>query len=123
MKRNDLDPFLTVFDAPVPASTKGRRDVTNVPGQSLTLLNDPLALHLADLWADRLLGAGHKNATERISDMFRTALGRNPTGEELQRWLTAANEMAGEGALLDDRTVWKELAHTVFNTKEFIYYR
>ncbi|NIP93941.1 MAG: DUF1553 domain-containing protein, partial [Akkermansiaceae bacterium] len=39
IKRNALDPFLSAFDAPVPASTVGRRDVTNVPAQSLTMLN------------------------------------------------------------------------------------
>src|SRR5690606_29624827 len=36
--RNALNPFLEVFDAPVPFATKGRRDSTNVPAQSLTLL-------------------------------------------------------------------------------------
>ena len=41
IKRNSLDTFLTVFDAPVPSSAKGRRDITNVPAQSLTLMNDP----------------------------------------------------------------------------------
>ena len=33
VKRNSLDAFLSVFDAPVPSSTKGRRDITNVPAQ------------------------------------------------------------------------------------------
>ncbi len=39
--RNNLDPFLTIFDMPVPSGTRGRRDATNVPAQSLALLNDP----------------------------------------------------------------------------------
>ena len=42
--RNRLNPFLTVMDAPVPTSTTGRRDVTNVPAQSLTMMNDPFIL-------------------------------------------------------------------------------
>jgi hypothetical protein len=34
IRRNFLSPFLEVFDAPRPFSTLGRRDATNVPGQS-----------------------------------------------------------------------------------------
>src|SRR4029077_5741022 len=40
--RNHLDPFLAAFDYPVPAGCRGRRDSTNVPAQSLGLMNDPL---------------------------------------------------------------------------------
>ena len=42
------------MDAPVPTSTKGRRDVTNVPAQSLTMMNDPFIISLAE----RLAKAG-----------------------------------------------------------------
>ena len=49
--RNDLDPFLTTFDVPVPVSTKGRRDVTNVPTHSLTLMNDPFVRGQAEALA------------------------------------------------------------------------
>ncbi len=45
--RNQLDNFLRVFDAPEPFSTKGRRNVTNVPGQSLTMMNDPFVIEQA----------------------------------------------------------------------------
>ena len=48
--RNDLDPLLRSFDFPEPSSATGRRDVTNVPAQSLTLLNDPLV----NRWATSL---------------------------------------------------------------------
>jgi hypothetical protein len=34
--RAALAPFLEAFDAPQPFTTQGRRDVTNVPAQSLT---------------------------------------------------------------------------------------
>ena len=36
--RNALDPFLATFDAPVPFSSKGRRDVTNETDKVITLL-------------------------------------------------------------------------------------
>jgi len=37
--RNRLNPFLTTFDAPIPISTVSRRLITNVPAQSLTMMN------------------------------------------------------------------------------------
>ena len=86
VKRNDLDPFLAAFDAPVPASTMGKRDVTNVPGQSLTLLNDPFVIELAQHWADRVeKDPTLTNSIVRIQAMFVRALGRSPTPTELDR--------------------------------------
>lgn len=84
VKRNSLDAFLTVFDAPVPSSTKGRRDITNVPAQSLTLMNDPEVTKAA-----REFGNLHRtgNLNEDISKMFRIALGRPPLEHEISRSL------------------------------------
>ena len=90
VKRNDLDPFLTQFDAPVPASSVGARDDTNVPGQSLTLLNDPFVIRAAEAWAGKL--AGNFEGSELVGTMFQQALGRRPTREES----TAALEFMGD---------------------------
>ena len=92
MKRNSLDPFLSVFDAPVPSSTKGRRDVTNVPAQSLTLMNDPLVIRAAREFSNL-----HRNGDlkDRISVMFRNSLGRNPTPNEIKQsmdYLTVSDQ-------------------------------
>ena len=86
VKRNELDPFLAVFDAPVPSSTTGRRDVTTVPAQSLTMLNDPFVIELAEHWAERVEKASAlKDPTNRIATMFVQALGRSPTSDESER--------------------------------------
>ena len=84
IRRNSLDAFLTVFDAPVPSSTKGRRDITNVPAQSLTLMNDPEVTKAA-----KEFGNLHRsgNLNESISKMFRIALGRPPLENEISRSL------------------------------------
>jgi hypothetical protein len=96
MKRNSLDPFLSVFDAPVPSSTKGRRDVTNVPAQSLTLMNDPLVIRAAREFANL-----HRNGDlkERITIMFQNSLGRNPTQNEIKQsmdYLTVSDQESAE---------------------------
>jgi Protein of unknown function (DUF1553)/Protein of unknown function (DUF1549)/Concanavalin A-like lectin/glucanases superfamily/Planctomycete cytochrome C len=80
VKRNDLDPFLTQFDAPVPASGVGVRDDTNVPGQSLTLLNDPFILRAAESWVNRI--GSDLDRSDLVQSMFQQALGRGPTSEE-----------------------------------------
>ncbi|MCA9135254.1 MAG: DUF1553 domain-containing protein, partial [Planctomycetales bacterium] len=53
VRRNFLSPFMLTFDTPVPFSTMGRRNVSNVPAQALILLNDPLVVDLANKWAAR----------------------------------------------------------------------
>lgn len=78
-RRNSLDAFLNTFDSPTPFSTTGRRDVTNVPSQSLTMLNDPFVLQLASQWADGTSGS----PTDRINEMLRVAIGRDATSKEL----------------------------------------
>jgi len=90
VKRNDLDPFLTAFDAPVPASTVGRREVTNVPAQSLTMLNSDFVIGLAERWAGRVKGIDEAKAAR----MFTQAMGRPPTSEEVGRALEFVKAMA-----------------------------
>ena len=55
VRRNFLTPMFLAFDFPVPFSTMGRRNVSNVPAQALTLMNDPFVVQQARLWADRVL--------------------------------------------------------------------
>ena len=100
IKRNSLDPFLSVFDAPVPSSTKGRRDITNVPAQSLTLMNDPDVLRNARGFANL-----HKTGSTKdiISKMFRKALGRHPIQNELAQSLAYLNSTDQEAAKLKVR--------------------
>lgn len=79
--RNQLDPFLTAFDMPVPSAPRGRRDATNVPAQSLALLNDPVIQGWATDWAARTAEEGDADA--RLRRLFREALGREPEPREL----------------------------------------
>ncbi len=117
--------FLLNFNFPDPKLPTGRRDVTNVPAQALVLLNDPFVVGLADQWAGRLVTDGHSDPKSRIEAMFVRALGRLPESEELSRWVELARSLSDEGAeqLMTDRVAWKNVAHTLMNTKEFIHFR
>ncbi|MFZ9937498.1 MAG: PSD1 and planctomycete cytochrome C domain-containing protein [Luteolibacter sp.] len=120
--RNSLNPFLTTFNFPVPTTTVGKRDQTNVPGQALTLLNGPIARSCSNRWAIRIKDDYRlKTDRERITRMYREAYSRPPTESELQSCL---DFLAGGDA--DRATVgdpWQRLAHALYNTKEFIYVR
>ncbi len=81
--RNNMDPFLTAFDAPVPVSTRGRRDSTNVPAQSLALLNSRNVISWSEKWAQDIFANNTLQSDEaRISRMFQQAFGREPTADE-----------------------------------------
>ncbi|MCH2181130.1 MAG: DUF1553 domain-containing protein [Mariniblastus sp.] len=81
--RNSLDAFLGVFDAPVPFATTGRRNQTNVPAQSLTLMNDPNVIRLAQLAGQRARAQpGLQDDGQRQAHLFRQIMGRPATSLE-----------------------------------------
>ena len=95
VRRNSLDPLLKVFDAPPPITATGKRDVTNVPAQSLALLNDPFVIRLAAHWADSLLAeAPQTTPDERVAQMFAKALGRPAELAEIDAALAYLREIA-----------------------------
>ncbi|MGB7346170.1 MAG: DUF1553 domain-containing protein [Pirellulaceae bacterium] len=79
--RNSLDPFLRVFDFPEPFSSTGRRDATNVPAQSLTLLNDSFIRKQSVGWAEKT--ATFDSLQERTNQMFFAAFARPATTAEV----------------------------------------
>ncbi|MFO0880578.1 MAG: PSD1 and planctomycete cytochrome C domain-containing protein [Gemmataceae bacterium] len=120
--------FLATFNQPTPKIPTGRRDVTTTPAQSLTLLNDPFVQDQATHWARGLIARADDTPAARLTHMFRLALGRAPTSAELTRWGSAIEGLAAEHqvaapALLRSEAVWRDVAHTLFNTKEFLHVR
>ena len=125
IRRNAHNPFLEAFDAPKPTTTRGRRDVTNVPAQSLTMLNDPFVIDQAAKWS-QLIVASDLNPTERIRVLYERAFAREPTTEETTATLEYIAELRREHATAgNDSTtqqlIWQDVAHAMFCLKEFIY--
>lgn len=115
--------FLVGFNFPDLKLSTGLRDQTNVPAQALILLNDPLVIQQSEYWGKQLVNDGSKSAASRIRQMFLRAFGREPDNDELDRWTKAVVSFSTANDMLTDSQAWSELAHTMFNTKEFIYYR
>jgi mono/diheme cytochrome c family protein len=113
VRRNFLPPFLLAFDTPAPATCIGRRTVSNVPAQALILLNDPFVHQQAERWGKRVMA---QPAAQRIDGMFIDAFGRPPSETERSECLAfLANR--------DDTATWADLAHSLFNVKEFVFLR
>lgn len=120
--RNNLDPFLSAFDFPVPAATRGRRDSTNVPAQALAMLNDPAVIRWAGDWARRILADPQcADDSARVHQMFAEAFARQPSGTETEQSLAFLRSLADEG--LERDHAWRSFAQAIFNTKEFLYLR
>lgn len=118
-RRNHPHSFLFAFDQPKPVSPAGRRQPTNVPAQSLMLLNDPFVIEQAALFAARALGQKGEEAT-RIGWLYNTALCRPATDTELK---LAGDFLARQKTVYDgdEKKSWRDLAQAIFNMKEFLY--
>ncbi|MBX3436423.1 MAG: DUF1553 domain-containing protein, partial [Planctomycetaceae bacterium] len=120
------DRFLEAFNFPGSKVTQGRRDVTNVPSQALTLLNDPFVIQQAGVWAARLVEQSHESPEMRLAAMFQQALGRPPSQDEQRelaetfRRLAELHDISTDTALTH-QPLWQDMAHLVFNLKEFVY--
>ena len=122
VRRNFLPTMMVAFDYPTPFSTVGKRNVTNVPGQSLVMMNDPFVREQAGLWATRLLRE-LPGATDvaRVNWLFETAFARPATAEEQA---FARDSLAELRALHGgELVVWTEFGHALLNANEFIYLR
>src|SRR5207302_10689533 len=103
VRRTNLNPFLAVFDAPKPFSTLGRRDATNVPAQSLTMLNSPFVIDLARAWSQSLASARDDSPEARVRRMFEQAFARDPAPAEMTASLAFLNDLAREQNLHADQ--------------------
>jgi hypothetical protein len=129
-RRNFPPLMMTAFDTPTPFTTVGRRNVSNVPGQMLFLMNDPFVHQQAGLWARKILetpvagGDVADQQAERIRGMFRAAYAREPSSEDVARCQELLAEAVGVlGPQAPEVETWTELAHALWAVKEFLFVR
>lgn len=132
VRRNFLSPMMLAFDSPVPFSTMGRRNVSNVPAQALILMNDPFVIQASERWARRLVRENPATdgkitaqiAQQRINQIYEEAFARVPTAQEFaiaMEFLQAVDNDDGKPS--DHMESWSELTHAIINTKEFVFLR
>jgi hypothetical protein len=118
-----------VFDEPDLNITCERRDVSTVPTQALTLLNNSFTLIQSKFLAQRVLKeAGSSDPAERIKQLYRITLSREPTRVELnlnlaflqkQRAYALAHGAASDDAA--DLAAMTDFAQVILDSDEFIY--
>jgi hypothetical protein len=119
VRRNFLTPMFLAFDFPVPFSTMGKRSVSNVPAQALALMNNPFVLQQAEVWAGRVQAESAED-DGRLDAMFLAAFSRHPTAEERTGAMAFLDE-SRKARPGDMARPWTDLAHVLFNVKEFIF--
>jgi hypothetical protein len=105
-------PMFEVFDLPDQNTSCGRRNVSTVPTQALTLLNDEFVLRQAKLFADRVQEAAPGVPARQVDLAYRIALARPPREDEAG----LAMEFLQKRSLAD-------FTHVLFNLNEFLYVR
>lgn len=125
VRRNFLPTLMLAFDFPAPFSTKGQRDVTNVPAQSLALMNDKFIYEQSRIWAERILKEmPNASPPGRLVRMFEEALARPPADHELAAVMESLPElMQVHGGDLNSPALWHDLCHGLFSMNDFIYVR
>ena len=99
------------FDHPDMNLTAGARNVSTVPTQALTLLNNPFVLSQAKRLADRVRLQAIDPYTQ-VDQTYRIALARPATETEIRI-----------GTDLIARQSLESLTHVVLNLNEFMYMR
>jgi hypothetical protein len=104
-------PMFDTFDHPDMNVVAGARNVSTVPTQALTLLNNPFVLAQADRFAARVAAAA-SGVDEQIDLAYRIALGRPPVAAER----AVARDLIGKESLAS-------FTHVLLNLDEFLYMR
>jgi hypothetical protein len=81
-QRTYLHPSLLNFDAPTREECTVNRGTSNTPLQALDLLNDPIYVEAARVFAQNALAHGGKTFASRLDWIFDRGLNRHPSAEE-----------------------------------------
>ena len=126
VRRNYPSDFLRAFDQPDATAPRGRRAITNVPAQALSLMNDPFIIEQSHVWAARIATSSGDTLAQRVHKLHLAAFGRPADESELRQVETIVAELAAELNLnntsaINDVRVWTEICHLMINRKEFVF--
>ncbi|MCS6975658.1 MAG: PSD1 and planctomycete cytochrome C domain-containing protein [Gemmatales bacterium] len=121
IRRNFLPPLFLAFDYPIPFTTVGRRNVSNVPSQALMLLNDAFVHEMARQLAQRLVSEVPTDPQERLTRLYQIALARPPREDEIGVAVDFLRSHPSGSGPADSLAAWTDLCHVLLNTKEFLF--
>jgi hypothetical protein len=91
IKRTVPPPGMLVFDASNRDQCEVNRMRTNTPLQALVLLNDPVILESARVFAERLM-IDNSSVDEKVMKAFKTIICREPKKEEFEQLIAYYNQ-------------------------------
>lgn len=119
LPRNTPPEMLELFDLPDGTVVQGVREATNVPSQSLYLLNNQTVAGHAGAVVKQMMsqipGRGAEHFEARLDHLYRSTLARSPTGDEL----LLANELFQQSE--SSEVAWVSLVRGLMATAEFRY--
>lgn len=124
VKRSELLPIMTMFDAPEPTQSIGSRSITTVPTQALTLMNSAFVRQQAEKIAGEIRAQITGPPEDRVKAAFQRTLGRLPSETELTRMTEFVRQQ--QAALPADtpnseQVAFTEFCHVLLCLNEFVY--
>jgi hypothetical protein len=124
-KRARKAPMFEVFDEPDTMVSCERRNVTTVPTQALTLLNNEFVLLQSRHFAERVRNTSGAGAAGQIRQAYRIALNRDPAPREMaagRQFLETQHAYhASRGTPDPPLAALSGFCNVLFNLNEFVY--
>ncbi len=123
-RRSFRFPMLGAFDLPDNIASCARRDVTTVPNQALTLLNNRTIQEQAAAFARRLWREGEGELRRCVAIAWRYVYGRPISQAEVEHALDFLRTSAGTPKVetqASERIALEAFCLALFNTSEFIF--
>lgn len=124
VKRSELLPSMTIFDAPEPTQSIGERTVTTVPTQALAMMNSPFVRQQAEKLFARIKPAADEPLATTIERGYQIAFGRSPREDEGTRMLAfidAQKSAMGADSPETTNKALVEFCHVLLCLNEFVY--
>ena len=124
VKRSELLPIMTMFDAPEPTQSIGVRSVTTVPTQALALMNSPLVRQQAERLFALVKPANDAPLSSAIDRGYRITFGRSPSDVERSRmeaFIEQQRTAMGEATPESTDKALIEFCHVLYCLNEFVY--
>lgn len=120
--RQNLPSMFRAFDFASPDQHAPMRFANTVPQQALFMMNSPFVVEQARLLAARATATAPE---EKIVQMYRAALGRSPTAQEVRvgRAFVEGEEKAKEAPQAGSKPLnpWEKYAQVLLQTNEFVF--
>lgn len=123
VKRSELIPLMTMFDAPEPTQSIGERISTTVPTQSLAMMNSPFVRQQAEKLAQRVRPNAEVPLAKSLEQAYQITFTRLPTENEQARliaFLEQQKSILGTDAAATDKAL-VEVCQLLLCLNEFVY--